>query len=132
MGPHLDLLLLNKSAEEAVGLPLWTLVGARDAQRQFFQDGVELRGGSDVDGLVHVIRGRVVAFAVPGFEDFFLGRSGGVTELEGQRRNPFFDEAVLIAADKAVVLVGFRQSRRPMRRKAGESERAQGRSAGAM
>ncbi len=82
-------LLLDEPAEEAVGFPLRAAIGVGNTQRQFFEDGVELHGGREVDWLAQVIRRRVVAFCIPGPKDFLFRRAGNVAELECQRRNPF-------------------------------------------
>ena len=48
-------MLLGEAAEEAVWFPLRAVIGVGDTQRQLFQDGVELRGGREVDGLAQII-----------------------------------------------------------------------------
>src|SRR5262245_49677195 len=93
-----------KPAEEAVGLPLRTLRSVGNAQGQCLQNGVEARSALQIYRLFQIVRGSVVAVVVPVLEDLLFRRTGQPAELERQRRHALTDEAVLVAADEAVVV----------------------------
>src|SRR5208282_551744 len=64
------------SLEETIWLPLGAMVAVGDIDEQGSDDLFVFRGGGEVDRLVHVVRGRVIALGEPVFENLHLGRSG--------------------------------------------------------
>src|SRR5690349_13746418 len=73
---RLKSVLLSEAAEETVGLPGGTRVGAGYSERKLFEDPIELRGGGFVQRLRRVIGGAVVTIFVPVVEKFFFGSAG--------------------------------------------------------
>ncbi len=60
--------------------------------------------GSKVYRLAQIIRGRVIALSIPGSKRLLFRRAAHPTELESKCRHTLFDKAVLVAADKPIVL----------------------------
>src|SRR6266581_889851 len=96
--------LLREPSEKTIRLPLRPLCRIRHAQRQLFQNRIELRRRRRVHRLIHVIRRAVVPLFIPIVERLLFRRSWQPTKLERQRRYALSNEAVLIAPDKPVVI----------------------------
>src|ERR1700683_5106141 len=92
----------GEPAEKAVRFPLGSLGRIGDPFEQRRKYAVELRGRGQVDRLAGIVGHAMIARAVPIPENLFLRTARNPAEFERERRHAFLDEAVLIAADKAI------------------------------
>ena len=93
--------ILGELGEEIAGVPVWTLGLLRDliTCSQIHAGALDRR--IEVEGLIHVIAGLVVALCFP-VELHFLAIKIRIYRLQSfsdvQRRHPLQDEGILIAA----------------------------------
>src|SRR5579863_2570220 len=80
------------------------LLGVRDLIHQAFEKPIELRRRREIDGLVQIVGGSVIALRVPFPIDRFLRRSVLVAENKGDSGDSVADEIVLIAAAEQAAL----------------------------
>ncbi len=90
------------AAEEGVGLPTRAGRGVGGLEQKAAGEFFVARGSLEIDWLVYVVGGGVVAVGEPVLEDFLVGRTEFETDVDFYGRNALLDEAVLIAADEAV------------------------------
>src|SRR5689334_4780330 len=72
---------LSESSEVAVRLPLWPLARVRNPFDELEHELVELRCGRQINGLLRIIRGRVVTVLKPLRLRFIFRRVRGCAEL---------------------------------------------------
>src|SRR5260370_18496191 len=92
------------AAEEAVGLPLRTLVAFRHTYHERANDLFVLGRGGEIDRLVEIIRRGVVPLGKPVFEDLLFRCAGVEADLHGQRGDSITNEVALVAANEYIVL----------------------------
>src|SRR6266446_9243281 len=73
-----------------------------EVNQQGSYDLFVFRGRGQVNGLVHVVGGRVIALRQPVFENLHFGRSGLRRYTHIYRRYTVVNEVVLIAADEKI------------------------------
>src|ERR1700722_10454853 len=93
---------LRESAEETFRLPLRGARFVRNPLDQRQEECVELRRSGEIDGLIHIVSHGMIPIPIPGAENFLFRAPGNPAEFKRQRGNALLDEAVLVAADKAI------------------------------
>src|SRR5271157_2361995 len=73
-----------------------------DIDQQGSDDLFVFRGSGEVHGLVHVVRGGVIALGQPVFEDLLLWGAGLGSDAHDHRGYSVADEVVLVAADEKI------------------------------
>src|SRR5260370_41638596 len=98
------------AAEEAVGLPLRTLVAFRHTYHERANDLFVLGRGGEIDRLVEIIRRGVGPLGKPVFEDLLVRCAGVEADLHGGRGDSMTNEVRPVAANAEFSLpigVGF-------------------------
>src|SRR5256884_8530725 len=89
------------AAEERIRLPLRTGAGIGRFKKQAARKLLVAGSSLEINGLVHVVRRRVVAVGEPVLEDFLLGCAEFEAHIDFGRGNALLDEAVLIEIGRA-------------------------------
>ena len=78
------------------------MIAIGDVDQQGPDDFLVLRRGREVDRLIHVVGGCVIALGQPIFENCHFSRAGPGRNAHDHRRNAVADEVVLITANEKI------------------------------